>query len=137
MPVGPPSTESSKKFVAMTSSDKIIASSRNAQDGGRSYKSSQTTQNLNSSVHNTNNLNNNISQNTADYNDSNESGDQHQRNIANVGLSPHLNHSTAIDHRAMSSKSPSNASHFAAGSGILADTPPARPTRKQYTQKSK
>ena len=140
MPVAPPSEQSSKTIIAMTSSDKIKAPSGSARDGGSSYKGSQLTQNLNSFIHNTNNKNNNISQNTADYNGSSKSGDQYQKHIANAGLSPYAHHSIANDHQAMPrnrSSSPTNASHFADGSGVLADAPPARPSKRQYIQKSK
>merc|ERR1711997_1303797 len=34
-------------------------------------------------------------------------------------------------------KSPSHESHFSGGSGVLADTPPARPARRQYVNKSR
>ena len=125
---------------AMTAPDKIKAPSGSARDGESSYKGSQLTQNLNSCIQNTNNRNNNISQNTADCNGSSKSGDQYQKNIANAGLSPYAHHSIANDHQAMPrnrSSSPTNASHFADGSGVLADVPPARPSKRQYIQKSK
>lgn len=106
--------------------------------GGSQFRSSQTTQNLNSSVHqNTNNINNN-SQNAENYNGaSNKSASgQYQENQANDSHHK-TNPDTTYDENALSTKSLTNTSHFSAGSGVLSDTPPPRPARRQYINKSK
>ena len=112
--------------------------------GGSQFRSShQTTtqQNSNSSVHhNTTNIinnNNNNSQNTENHNnDALRKTSRYQENqeednrLKNNLVTPDNEH-------VLSKKSPSHESHFSGGSGVLEDTPPARPARRQYVNKSK
>ena len=107
-------------------------------DGGSQFRSSQTTQNLNTSVHhNTNNINNN-SHNAENYNGASNKpvSGRCEENQGN-----HSHHKTQLgltdNEHALSQKSLTNASHFSAGSGVLSDTPPPRPARRQYINKSK
>ena len=98
-------------------------------DAGNSGLKNSQQQNRNSSLcnnNNINNINNNTSENVVDYNDQPE---VNHRDNASGGL-----HVTGRDQGVIS---PSNASHFAPGSGVLSDTLPARPARRQYMQKSK
>ena len=112
--------ENPSPATLMTSSDTRMPSSTDATDGVARISQSTTPQqdNLNSSVqtpqnmNHTNNNNNNNSENVENYNES-------------------------TSNKSSSKKSLTNASHFSAGSGILSDTPPPRPARRQYVNKSK
>ena len=112
--------------------------------GGRNQQMTQP--NSNSSIYHpetttTNNINNNNnnSQNTENNhnNDALNKSNRCQDNQEDGPLfrSHHL--VTPDNDHQMSKKSPSHESHFSGGSGILADTPPKRPERRQYVNKSK
>ena len=143
-PISPSSTLSVAKPV-MTSSDKVISSSPH-DSGGRNQQATQ--QNSNSSVYHpdtttTNNINNNINNNNSQNIETNHNNDalnkssrcQDNQDDGPLFRSHHLVTPDNNDHR-LSKKSPSQESHFAGGSGILADTPPKRPERRQYVNKS-
>ena len=141
-PISPSSTQSVLKPV-MTSSDKVMSSSPH-DSGGRNQQMTQP--NSNSSIYHpetttTNNINNNNnnSQNTENNhnNDALNKSNRCQDNQEDGPLfrSHHL--VTPDNDHQMSKKSPSHESHFSGGSGILADTPPKRPERRQYVNKSK
>ena len=141
-PISPSSTQFVAKNQAMTSSDKIMVSSP-LDTGGSQFRSShQTTQqNSNSSVHhNTTNIinnNNNNSQNTENHNnDALRKTSRYQENQGeDSSVKTHL--VTPDNEHMLSKKSPSHESHFSGGSGVLVDTPPSRPARRQYVNKSK
>ena len=112
--------------------------------GGRNQQMTQP--NSNSSIYHpetttTNNINNNNnnSQNT-ENNHNNDALNKSNRCQDNQEDGPLFRSHHLVtpdnDHR-MSKKSPSHESHFSGGSGILADTPPKRPERRQYVNKSK
>lgn len=112
--------------------------------GGRNLQMTQP--NSNSSIYHpetttTNNINNNNnnSQNT-ENNHNNDALNKSNRCQENQEDGPLFRSHHLVtpdnDHR-MSKKSPSHESHFSGGSGILADTPPKRPERRQYVNKSK
>ena len=111
--------------------------------GGSQLRSShQTTQqNSNSSVHhkttNIINNNNNNSQNTENHsNDALRKTSRHQETQEDDSrVNTHL--VTPDNEHGLSKKSPSHESHFSGGSGVLVDTPPTRPARRQYVNKSK
>ena len=141
-PISPSSTQSVLKPV-MTSSDKVMSSSPH-DSGGRNQQMTQP--NSNSSIYHpetttTNNINNNNnnSQNT-ENNHNNDALNKSNRCQDNQEDGPLFRSHHLVtpdnDHR-MSKKSPSHESHFSGGSGILADTPPKRPERRQYVNKSK
>ena len=137
-PISSSSTQAATKSPPLTSSDKIIASTAYSHDhGGSQYRSSQnqtTQQKSNSFIHQNNSTN--IVNNNNNSNSQNNS--EHNYNI-NDTLGNHQSGLAAPDneHAVSKTKSPSHESHFSGGSGILSETAPKRPERRQYVNKSK
>ena len=132
----PSSTQSVEKPI-MTSSDKLMSSPHDSSGRNQPNSNSSIYHPDNTTSNNINN--NNHSQNTENnYNNdalNKSSRCQDSQEDGPVFRSHHLV-TPDNDHR-KSQKSPSHDSHFSGGSGLLADTPPKRPERRQYVNKSK